>query len=815
MKRHCGAMPPWLALEPLEDRHLLAISLSTLDNFEDGTTLGWSEGAGSSNPPTHVTDGGPAGAGDGFLRNVSGGFGAGSRLAMFNESGQWTGDYVSAGVTRIDAQLANFGTSPLAMQIAIATGPLLGPSRTSWYASSDAVNIPPDGAWHAVSFSLASDSLSRVQGSNSLSTLLADVTEIRILSNVSGPDFRGDRIAATLGVDDIQAVAAANIAPEVSTTNADLSYQENQAATFIDTGLTVIDDDSVTLTSARVSITSGFAPGEDVLEFTDQLGIVANVDAVNGMLTLTGAASVADYQTALRSVTYANTSDSPSVAPRTITFLVDDGLAMGSAVRNINITATNDAPDINTTSLALNFSQNQGPTAVDSGLTVSDVDSVNLIGATVSISAGFAPGEDVLAFSDQLGITSDFDAAAGVLTLSGIAAVEIYQASLRSITYDNTSDTPSTSQRTVSIQVNDGEDTAAASRDIIIAALFTADFGDAADTYPTTLERDGASHLATGPRLGGSRDAEADGQPTSGADGDDLDGIDDEDGVTLHLIWVGQTGATFAVNVQNAPAAALLDVWIDFNGDGTWEASEQIADSLSVTNGDNVVTFDVPLNVTDGTTVARFRLSTAGDLEPSGPAADGEVEDHQIEISNVSWHNFDNPFDVNGVDGTSPLDALLVINELTGRVFSDPITGHLSVVGSPPPYLDVTNDGVVSPLDALLVINELPSTSRAPSSAALPLPSANRFTADRFAEATGLFRQPSISEVVELEQNDLLPDRDLETGIQHATRRTLNDAAIRTFPDAHNRAANQLDSLRREHEAVKAADITDDLFAAW
>ena len=127
-------MPPRLALEPLEDRHLLAISLSTLDNFEDGTALGWSEGAGSSNPPTHVTDGGPAGAGDGFVRNVSGGFGAGSRLAMFNESGQWTGDYVSAGVTRIDAQLANFGTSPLAMRIAIATGPLLGPSRTSWYA---------------------------------------------------------------------------------------------------------------------------------------------------------------------------------------------------------------------------------------------------------------------------------------------------------------------------------------------------------------------------------------------------------------------------------------------------------------------------------------------------------------------------------------------------------------------------------------------------------------------------------------------------------------------------------------------------------
>ena len=109
------------------------------------------------------------------------------------------------------------------------------------------------------------------------------------------------------------------------------------------------------------------------------------------------------------------------------------------------------------------------------------------------------------------------------------------------------------------------------------------------------------------------------------------------------------------------------------------------------------------------------------------------MEDHQIEISNVSWHNFDNPFDVNGVDGTSPLDALLVINELADRVFSDPITGQLPLVGSPPPYLDVNNDGVVSPLDPLLVINALPSTSGPPPSAVpeskgvLPLVSAALF----------------------------------------------------------------------------------------
>ena len=43
------------------------------------------------------------------------------------------------------------------------------------------------------------------------------------------------------------------------------------------------------------------------------------------MLTLTGTATPADYQTALRSVTYRNTSDNPSTLTRTISFQVRDG----------------------------------------------------------------------------------------------------------------------------------------------------------------------------------------------------------------------------------------------------------------------------------------------------------------------------------------------------------------------------------------------------------------------------------------------------------------------------------------------------------
>jgi hypothetical protein len=98
----------------------------------------------------------------------------------------------------------------------------------------------------------------------------------------------------------------------------------------------------------------------------------------------------------------------------------------------------------------------QTPIAVDSALTVSDVDSPNLAGATVAITGGFQSGEDVLGFVNQNGITGSYNSATGVLTLSGSASVANYQTALESVTYDDTSDTPNTSNRTVSFTANDG-----------------------------------------------------------------------------------------------------------------------------------------------------------------------------------------------------------------------------------------------------------------------------------------------------------------------------------------------------------------------
>jgi hypothetical protein len=172
-------------------------------------------------------------------------------------------------------------------------------------------------------------------------------------------------------------VTAVNDAPVVTTTGSTLAYTENAAATAIDTGLTVSDVDSANLSGATVTISANYANGQDVLAFTNQLGITGSWSAASGILTLTGTTTVANYQAALRTVTYVNTSDNPSTSTRTISFVVNDGAANSSAAtRSISVTAVNDAP-VNSVPGAQSAAVNTPKvfsTANGNAISVSDVD---------------------------------------------------------------------------------------------------------------------------------------------------------------------------------------------------------------------------------------------------------------------------------------------------------------------------------------------------------------------------------------------------------------------------------------------------------
>ncbi len=160
------------------------------------------------------------------------------------------------------------------------------------------------------------------------------------------------------------------------------------------------------------------------------------------------------------------------------------------------------------------------------------------------------------------------------------------------------------------------------------------DAGDAPDpSYPTLVASNGARHgISGGLYLGASVDADADGQPSALADGDDVDGSDDEDGVVF-TSGLGR-GLNAYLNLA-ASAAGLLNAWVDFNADGDWlDAGEQIFTDQALAAGVNPLSFPVPADATLGATFARFRIDSTGGLSPDGIALDGEVEDELVEIVN-------------------------------------------------------------------------------------------------------------------------------------------------------------------------------------
>ena len=343
-----------------------------------------------------------------------------------------------------------------------------------------------------------------------------------------------------------------------------LSYVQGQPATQLSANITVSDLQSATLAEATVTISGDYQSGEDLLSFSNTPLITGTWDQNTGILTLTGNDTLADYQAALQSVTYVDTSSDPTGGNRTVSFHVDDGIAqsnlltqqvavdpgvtlsptiladaaMGavydqtitasggtgaltltvSAVQNpigltvppsgigslaisgtplaagtetFTVTATDtlgattseqfsitvDNPlvlgGIGGTELA--YMQGDAPAAVSGAITIGDPPSItSLTGGTVQISSGFTSGEDLLIFANTPLITGTWDQSTGTLTLTGTATLAQYQAALQTVTYYDTSFTPTVGTRTISIQVNDGPiESNVVTQNVMVTALAT------------------------------------------------------------------------------------------------------------------------------------------------------------------------------------------------------------------------------------------------------------------------------------------------------------------------------------------------------
>ncbi len=241
--------------------------------------------------------------------------------------------------------------------------------------------------------------------------------------------------------------------------NTSLSYTEGSGAVSISNTIALTSSYSTTMSSGSVQLTGNYVTGEDFLSFTNQNGITGSWSAATGKLTLSGTATNADYQAALRSVKYTNSSVNPGTSVRTATFIVTDGLYESNpATRNISILPVNNAPVLAAIeATGFTHTENTARANITSTITVSDVDNTSLINATIAITSNYRNSQDVLSFTNQNGIAGTWNPATGTLSLSGVSTLANYQAALRSVQYYQTTNYNfNGNTRTVSITVNDG-----------------------------------------------------------------------------------------------------------------------------------------------------------------------------------------------------------------------------------------------------------------------------------------------------------------------------------------------------------------------
>lgn len=172
-----------------------AIVLGQVDDFEDDTVMSWS---GGSNP-VNIASGGPSGGADNYLQISA----VGGNLGARNDS-QWLGDWLAAGVTRVEMDLRNGAGEELAVRIMV-----LGNSGEP-YASTNAVAVPPDGAWHHAVFSVSMADMTNVGGGVlDINMTLADVSRVLIRHDSGAPDGPGSSspVTGVLGIDNIRAAA--------------------------------------------------------------------------------------------------------------------------------------------------------------------------------------------------------------------------------------------------------------------------------------------------------------------------------------------------------------------------------------------------------------------------------------------------------------------------------------------------------------------------------------------------------------------------------------------------------------------------------
>lgn len=248
------------------------------------------------------------------------------------------------------------------------------------------------------------------------------------------------------------------------------------------------DSDDTNWTGATIQIADGYQSNQDLLSIVNTAKITGTFDSVTGTMTLKGTDTVANYQTALRSVTYHNSSASPNTSiTRTIDIEATDGARIATASRDLNVMAASNPAVVTGVSGTGTYTENGTAIPIASGIVITDSDSPMLASAQVTFSNWQA--EDRIQFNNVFALQRTFSQNltnhTAVLTITGAAPADHYQTLLRSVIYSDVSDNPNTSARVATFIVNDGSTNSSSNtRSLVVTPKNDAPVLSAIETTP-------------------------------------------------------------------------------------------------------------------------------------------------------------------------------------------------------------------------------------------------------------------------------------------------------------------------------------------
>ncbi|HNM83154.1 MAG TPA: hypothetical protein PKI77_01395, partial [Mycobacterium sp.] len=305
------------------------------------------------------------------------------------------------------------------------TAPQNNPITATWDAATKTLTLTGTGTLDQYEAALKAVTFTATQGALLVRGLLINVT-----------DDTGVQSLAP-GVSTIN-VNPTPLIPLVSTLGAP-NYVIGKPAVQLLSSVTVTDGDSADMSGAAVKINTLGQTG-DVLSYTaPQDNPITGVwDAATKTLTLSGTATKAQYEEALKAVTFSATQGAALVRGFLISVTDSSGLSSGWSGAATATVANPVGPAIGTLGAGTYVIGKSGTTVLSS-VTITDADSTVMTGATIKINTLGQSG-DVLSYTAPSGnpITAIWDAGSKTITLSGTGTISQYEAALKAVTFTAT-----------------------------------------------------------------------------------------------------------------------------------------------------------------------------------------------------------------------------------------------------------------------------------------------------------------------------------------------------------------------------------------